>query len=184
MTVSHELHSEKEIDILKSIVKFGEVTTKQIMRSRVDVVAIEIKSTFKELMKTVKESGYSRIPVFEEDFDNIKGILYVKDLLVHLHEADDYEWKDLIRTDIKFVPEAKKINELLTEFQLERTHMAIVVDEFGGSSGLVTLEDVMEEVIGDIRDEFDDEFEVDYEKIDAFTPRCFSFKLIDLTQGN
>ncbi len=167
LTVSHEQNSEKEIDILKSIVKFGEVTAKQIMRSRVDVVAVDITSSFQELMKIVKDCGYSRIPVFEEDFDNIRGILYVKDLLVHLNDGDkDLKWQKLIRTEVKYVPEAKKINELLTEFQQERTHIAIVVDEFGGSGGLVTLEDVMEEVIGEIRDEFDDEDEVEYEKLD------------------
>lgn len=168
LTVSHELNSEKEIDILKSIVKFGDVSVKQIMRSRVDVVAIDINSKFSEVLKTVKESGYSRIPVYEDDFDNIKGILYAKDLLLHLNEGDQFTWNKLIRQDVKYVPEAKKINELLTEFQQERTHMAIVVDEFGGSGGLVTLEDVMEEVIGDIRDEFDEEIEVEYEKIDDF----------------
>ncbi|MCB0667773.1 MAG: gliding motility-associated protein GldE [Saprospiraceae bacterium] len=168
LTVSHELNSEKEIDILKSIVKFGDVSVKQIMRSRVDVVAIDINSKFDEVLRTVNESGYSRIPVYEDDFDNIKGILYVKDLLLHLNKGEQFVWKNLIRHDVKYVPEAKKINELLTEFQQERTHMAIVVDEFGGSGGLVTLEDVMEEVIGDIRDEFDEEIEVEYEKIDDF----------------
>ena len=168
LTVSHEMNSEKEIDILKSIVKFGEVTTKQIMRSRVDVIAIDIQSTFKEVMETVNASGYSRIPVYNEDFDDIKGILYVKDLLIYLDEKEDFDWQKLVRSDIKYVPEAKKIKELLTEFQLERTHMAIVVDEFGGSAGIVTLEDVMEEVIGDIRDEFDDAIEVDFEQLDAF----------------
>lgn len=166
LTVSHELNSEKEIDILKSIIKFGEVSAKQIMRSRVDVIAIDMESSFKEVMNVVQRSGYSRIPVYEEDFDNIKGILYVKDLLMHLNETGDFQWQDLIRKDVKYVPEAKKINELLTEFQQERTHMAIVVDEFGGSGGLVTLEDVMEEVIGEIRDEFDDDIEVEFEQID------------------
>ena len=168
LTVSHEKNSEKEIDILKSIVKFGEVTTKQIMRSRVDVIALDIQSTFKDVMETVNASGYSRIPVYSEDFDNIHGILYVKDLLIYLDEKESFAWQKLIRSDIKYVPEAKKIKELLSEFQLERTHMAIVVDEFGGSAGIVTLEDVMEEVIGDIRDEFDDDIEVDYEQLDAY----------------
>ncbi|MBK8502300.1 MAG: gliding motility-associated protein GldE [Saprospiraceae bacterium] len=168
LTVSHEQNSEKEIDILKSIVKFGDVNVKQIMRSRVDVVALDIDSSFDVVMKIVKDSGYSRIPVYEEDLDNIQGILYVKDLLLHLNEQNEFAWNTLIRPEVKYVPEAKKINELLTEFQQERTHMAIVVDEFGGSGGLVTLEDVMEEVIGDIRDEFDEEIEVEFEKIDEF----------------
>ncbi len=168
LTVSHEQNSEMEIDILKSIVKFGDVNVKQIMRSRVDVIAIDIQSPFTDVIKIVKDSGYSRIPVYEEDFDNIKGILYVKDLLLHLNAGAGFAWNNLIRTDVKYVPEAKKINELLTEFQQERTHMAIVVDEFGGSGGLVTLEDIMEEVIGDIKDEFDEEIEVEFEKIDDY----------------
>ncbi len=169
LTVSHEQNSEKEIDLLKSIVKFGEVTVKQIMRSRVDVVAIDVKSTFDEVMKIVMDSGFSRIPVYKDDFDNVKGILYVKDLLIHLDkDGEDFAWQELVRSEVKYVPEAKKINELLTEFQQERTHMAIVVDEFGGSGGLVTLEDVMEEVIGDIRDEFDEQTEIEYEQLDSF----------------
>ncbi len=169
LTVSHEQNSEKEIDLLKSIVKFGEVTVKQIMRSRVDVVAIDITSTFDQVMQTVMDSGFSRIPVYEDDFDNVKGILYVKDLLIHLDNRNKpFDWQKLVRTEVKYVPEAKKINELLTEFQQERNHMAIVVDEFGGSGGLVTLEDVMEEVIGDIRDEFDDQIEVEYERLDQY----------------
>ena len=169
LTVSHEQNSEKEIDLLKSIVKFGEVTTKQIMRSRVDVVAIDVTSSFEEVLKTVMSSGFSRIPVFEDDFDHVKGILYVKDLLIHLDKKNkSFKWQKLVRTEVKYVPEAKKINELLNEFQQERNHMAIVVDEFGGSGGLVTLEDVMEEVIGDIRDEFDDQVEIEYEQIDPY----------------
>ena len=169
LTVSHEHNSEKEIDLLKSIIKFGEVTVKQIMCSRVDVVAIDITSTFDDVLKSVMNSGFSRIPVYQDDFDNVKGILYVKDLLIHLNEdRSAFAWQDLVRTEVKYVPEAKKINELLTEFQQERNHMAIVVDEFGGSSGLVTLEDVMEEVIGDIRDEFDDQVEIEYEQLDQY----------------
>ncbi len=163
-----EKNAGKEIDILKSIVKFGDVSVKQIMRSRVDVMAIDFRIDFDELLTIVKNSGYSRIPVFDEDFDNITGILYGKDLLGHLDENVDYEWQVLIRTNVMYVPEAKKINDLLREFQLERMHMAIVVDEYGGSSGLVTLEDIMEEVIGEIKDEFDDDIEVDFQKIDDF----------------
>jgi len=163
-----EKNAGKEIDILKSIVKFGDVSVKQIMRPRVDVMAIDFRIDFHELLMIVKDSGYSRIPVFDEDFDNITGILYGKDLLGHLDEDVDYEWQVLIRTNVMYVPEAKKINDLLREFQLERMHMAIVVDEYGGSSGLVTLEDIMEEVIGEIKDEFDDEVEVNFQKIDDF----------------
>ncbi len=168
MTVSQESNAERAAGILKSIVRFGEVQVKQIQRSRVDVVAVDVESSFPELMKVVKTSGYSRLPVYKEDFDKIIGILYVKDLLLYLEEKVDFAWQKLIRHEVKYVPEAKKIQELLAEFQRERTHMAIVVDEFGGTAGLVTLEDIMEEVIGDIRDEFDEEFEVDYERIDAY----------------
>lgn len=165
LTVTEE-ESQDEIDILKGIIKFGDVTTKQIMKSRVDVVGIDTSSDFAEVMKIVKQSGFSRLPVFEEDFDNIRGILYVKDLLGHTQEDYDYPWHQLIREQVLYIPEAKKIDDLLKEFQLKRTHLGIVVDEYGGSSGIVTLEDIMEEVVGDIKDEFDIEEEVDYVKID------------------
>jgi gliding motility-associated protein GldE len=158
----------QDVDILKSIVKFGDVTVKQIMRSRVDVVAVDFRQDFHELLDVVRDSGFSRIPVYENDFDNVTGILYVKDLLGHLQEPPSFEWQSLIRTDIYYVPEAKKISDLLREFQQEHLHMAIVVDEYGGSSGIVTLEDIMEEVIGEIKDEFDDEVEVVYKKIDDY----------------
>ncbi len=168
LTVSQEKGAGQDIDILKSIVKFGDVTVKQIMRSRVDVVAVDFRIGLSELLEVIQESGYSRIPVYENDFDNVTGILYVKDLLGHLQDPDDFEWQELIRPDVHYVPEAKKINDLLKEFQRERLHMAVVVDEYGGSSGIVTLEDIMEEVIGEIKDEFDDEVEVVYKKIDDF----------------
>ena len=167
LTVRPEHNSRKEIDILKSIVKFGDVTVKQIMCSRVDVVAVDKEDGFDELLGIVKESGFSRIPVYEEDFDHVIGILYVKDLLGSLDKPDDFEWQKLIRKNILFAPESKRINEMLKEFQSSHMHMAIVVDEYGGTSGIVTLEDILEEVIGDIRDEFDDEEEVEYEQIDA-----------------
>jgi len=165
LTVKDE---QQEIDILKGIVKFGEISVKQIMCSRVDVVAVDFKTTFSELIKLIKQSGYSRIPIFDEDFDNITGILYVKDLLRFLNESDDFEWQGNIRSEVHYVPEAKKISDLLKEFQNKRQHMAIVVDEYGGSSGIVTLEDIMEEVIGEIKDEFDDTIEVEFKKIDNF----------------
>ncbi|MBK7408670.1 MAG: gliding motility-associated protein GldE [Saprospirales bacterium] len=167
MTVRHEQNANEEIDILKSIVKFGDVTVKQIMRSRVDVVAVDEKVVFSDLLKAVKESGYSRIPVFKDDFDHVAGILYVKDLLGCLEEKDQFRWQDLIRPTVLFVPESKRINDMLKEFQSSRMHMAIVVDEYGGTSGLVTLEDILEEVIGEIRDEFDDEVEVEFQQLDA-----------------
>jgi gliding motility-associated protein GldE len=168
LAVRNDADATEEIDILKSIVKFGNLTVKQIMRSRVDVVAVDENIGFEELLRVVKESGYSRIPVFREDFDHVVGILYVKDLLGSLNEADEFKWKDQVRPTVLFVPEAKRINDMLKEFQSSRMHMAIVVDEYGGTSGIVTLEDILEEVIGEIRDEFDDEIEVQYRQLDPF----------------
>jgi gliding motility-associated protein GldE len=156
----------QELDLLHSIVKFGSVAVKQIMTSRVDMVCVEKSAGFDELMKLAKASGYSRIPVYEEELDNISGILYVKDLLGYLREGADFDWRQIPSEKIIYVPESKKIDELLREFQRERQHMAIVVDEYGGTAGLVTLEDILEEIIGDIKDEFDDDVEVTYQKID------------------
>jgi len=166
LTVSKEQNAEEEADILKGIIKFGDLLVKQIMKSRVDVVALDMDTTYGELLNTIKESGFSRIPIYQEDFDNVIGILYVKDLIAYLSENEQYEWQKHIRTNHMYVPESKKIDELLKEFQLKQMHMAIVVDEFGGSAGIITLEDIMEEVIGEIRDEFDVEEDVDYIKID------------------
>lgn len=168
LTVSSEKGAEREIDILKSILKFGDISVTQVMRSRVDVVAIDFRTTYAEILELVKNAGFSRLPVYENDFDNVTGILYVKDLLGHLEEPPEFEWQQLIRTNVLFVPESKKIDDLLKEFQSKRLHMAIVVDEYGGSSGIITLEDVMEEVIGDIKDEFDDTPEVVFQKVDDF----------------
>ncbi len=157
--------SKQEINILKGIVKFGDISVKQIMRARVDVIAIEHETSFKETLNIVRESGFSRIPVFQENEDSIKGILYVKDLLKYVSEKEDFKWQSLIRTPF-FVPETKKIDDLLREFQTKRIHLAIVVDEYGGTSGIVTLEDVMEEIIGEITDEFDEAEEIKFDKID------------------
>ena len=157
--------SPEQVDMLKGILKFGDVAAKQIMKPRGDVIAINFETNFKELMEVIKEEGYSRLPVYKEDFDQLQGVLYVKDLLGHSKEEDDFEWQELIRSQILYVPESKKIDDLLREFQLKRTHMGIVVDEYGGASGIITLEDIMEEVIGDIKDEFDDEEDVEYIKI-------------------
>lgn len=165
LTVSQETESEGEADILKSILKFGDVVVKQIMKSRVDVVALDDQTEYPEVLKLIKEHGYSRIPVYKEEFDNIQGILYVKDLIGYINN-DKLKWQNYIRKDVLYVPESKNIDELLKDFQAKRLHMAIVVDEFGGSAGIVTLEDIMEEVIGDIKDEFDELEEVEYEKID------------------
>ena len=164
----NEKHGKRDIDILKGIVKFGDVSVKQIMKSRLDVIAIDFRTSYEELLKIVKDTGFSRIPVYDEDFDNVTGMLFTKDLIGHLNEEKNYEWQTLIRPSVYYVPEAKKINELMKDFQDKRSHMAIVVDEYGGTSGIVTLEDVMEEVIGDIKDEFDDKVEIEYVKIDPF----------------
>lgn len=157
----------RDTKILKGIVKFGNISVTEVMRSRMDTIAIEINTPFDKLLEKVRDSGYSRIPVYEGDFDNVEGILYAKDLLAHLEESADYNWHPLIKPAL-FVPESKKIDDLLEEFQSKRVHMAIVVDEYGGSSGIVTLEDVLEEVIGEIKDEFDDIQEIDYKKIDDY----------------
>jgi len=158
--------SPEQVDILKGILKFGDVAAKQIMKPRGDVIAVSMDTGFTELMEIIKENGYSRLPVYEEDFDGLKGILYVKDLLGFTAEKDNFKWQKLIREQIVYVPESKKIDDLLREFQSKRNHMGIVVDEYGGASGIITLEDIMEEVIGDIKDEFDDAEEVEYIKVD------------------
>lgn len=159
--------SDEEHKILEGIVKFGNTDVKQIMKPRMDVVAIDSSWPFEKVMGVILESGYSRIPVYTLSFDNVLGILFIKDLLPHLNDADDFNWNDLIRKPF-FVPENKKIDDLLKEFQTKKVHMAVVVDEYGGSSGLITLEDVLEEIVGDITDEFDD-VEVVYTKIDDHT---------------
>lgn len=167
MTVNRDaIHAEKEANILKSILKFNEVTVKQIMCSRVDVIAESIESSLEEVMNTIRSSGYSRIPIYEDSLDKIVGLLYAKDFI---GRDKNLEWHKIIRSEVHYVPESKRINELLKEFQQVRLHMAIVVDEFGGVSGLVTLEDVMEEVIGEIKDEFDDGQDVDFLKVDDRT---------------
>lgn len=154
LTSDHELSDEKEI--LEGIVKFGNKSVVEIMKPRVDVIAFEINTGFTEILKVIKDSGFSRIPVFHESFDNIRGILYVKDLLPHIHKSKSFKWQTLIRPPF-YVPETKKINILLEEFQKNRVHLAIVVDEYGGTAGIVTLEDILEEIVGDISDEFDDD---------------------------
>lgn len=156
----------EERNLLKGVVKFGNILVTQIMKARVDVVFINISSNYHELLETVRDSGYSRIPVCNGDLDQTEGIIYAKDLLFYLDAKEDFNWHSLIKPAL-FVPESKKIDSLLEEFQIKRVHMAIVVDEYGGASGLVTLEDVLEEVIGEIKDEFDDIHEIDFRKIDA-----------------
>jgi CBS domain containing-hemolysin-like protein len=141
--------------LLKGVVQLGNITVKQVMRPRVDVIALDASMRFNELIEKVKEHGYSRMPVFEDSLDNIKGVLYIKDLLQHLNQNDEFGWQSLMREPL-FVPETKRIDDLLREIQESRKHMAIVVDEYGGTNGILTLEDIVEEVIGDIKDEFDE----------------------------
>lgn len=155
---------EEERRILSGIVKFGTIEVRQVMTPRVDVIAFDKEMTYSQLQQQIIEHGYSRIPVYEESFDKIIGVLYVKDLLNHLNEAKDFDWLSLLRQPT-FVTENKKLDDLLREFQDQKNHMAIVVDEYGGSSGIITLEDVIEEIVGEISDEFDDE-ELIYTKID------------------
>jgi putative hemolysin len=159
--------SKEEIGMLKGIVKFSNITVKQIMRARVDVFAIEDNVSFKELVLKVKESGYSRVPVFKETIDNITGVLYTKDLLGHL-DKENFQWQQLLRQPL-FVPESKKINDLLKDIQSSRNHLSIVVNEYGGMEGIITLEDILEEVIGDINDEYDDKLpESNFKKLDSY----------------
>lgn len=158
--------SDEKQRILEGIVKFGGTDVRQIMRSRMDVYAIDIDSTFDELMEMILDCGHSRIPVYRETFDHVEGVMFIKDLLPFLGEPKN-DWQTLIRKPF-FVPENKKIDDLLKEFQEKRFHIAMVVDEYGGTSGIVTLEDILEEIVGDITDEFDDD-EVIYTKIDDNT---------------
>jgi gliding motility-associated protein GldE len=140
--------------ILKGIIKFGNIDAREIMKPRIDIVAIDIKTPFKNVIPDIIESGYSRIPVYSESFDNVQGVLYIKDLLPHFHKPTSFNWQSLVRPPY-YVPETKKINDLLEEFQTKKIHLAIVIDEYGGTSGIITLEDILEEIIGDIPDESD-----------------------------
>ena len=152
---SEEDTTKEEQKILKGIVSFGNTEVKQAMKPRIDVFALKIEQDFKEVITEVMEHGYSRIPVYEENIDNVKGILYIKDLLPYL-DTKNFNWQSLIR-DAYFVPENKKLDDLLNDFKDKKNHLAIVVDEYGGTSGLISLEDIIEEIVGDISDEFDDE---------------------------
>ena len=159
--------TEEEKEILKGIVNFSTMHVKQIMKSRLDITAVDVKMDFHELMDKINKSGYSRIPVFRETIDKIVGILYVKDLLPFIEQDEHFKWQKLLR-DVYFVPESKKIDDLLKKFQEKRVHMAIVVDEYAGTSGLITMEDIIEEIFGEINDEFDDD-DIEYTKIDERT---------------
>ena len=161
--IDHE-NKEEEERILRSIVEFGNTDVKEIMKSRVAISAIDKKTSFTQVLKIIISSGYSRIPVFEKRIDKIVGILYIKDLIPYLSEKNDFDWVKLCRAPY-FIPETKMLNDLLKEFQAKKNHLAIVVDEYGGTSGLVTLEDVLEEIVGEINDEFDVDDNV-YSKLD------------------
>lgn len=152
---SQEDTTKQEQKILKGIVSFGNTETRQVMRPRMDIFALNGNQSYQEIIPEIIERGYSRIPVYEETIDNVKGILYIKDLLPHLDD-ENFEWQQLLR-EAYFVPENKKLDDLLNDFKNKKNHLAIVVDEYGGTSGLLSLEDIIEEVVGDISDEFDDE---------------------------
>ena len=161
---SSEGTSQGEQKILEGIVSFGNTDTKQVMSPRIDIFAIEIKETFGKLLPKIIDKGYSRIPVYNDNIDQIEGVLFVKDLIPHI-DNKDFDWKTLLRAPF-FVPENKKLDDLLKDFQGMKNHLAIVVDEYGGTSGLVSLEDVIEEIVGDISDEFDDD-DLSFSQIDA-----------------
>lgn len=146
----------EEKNILKGIQNFGSITVKQVMRSRLDVSGIEMQTPFDEVLQRIAELHYSRLPVYRNNLDEIVGVLQTKDVLAHVTDAADFNWRQLVRTPY-FVPEQKLIDDLLKEFQQKRIHFAVVVDEFGGTSGIVTMEDIVEEIIGEIKDEFDDD---------------------------
>lgn len=159
-------HKDHEKKILKGIVKFGNITVKQIMKTRLDVHGIEEGLPFNDLLKNINEFSYSRFPIYKDDLDTIVGMIHTKDIIAHLQQGDQFKWQTLIRPAF-FVHEQKMIEDLLEEFQSKRIHFAMVVDEFGGTSGIITLEDILEEIVGDIKDEFDEE-ESTIKKIDEY----------------
>ncbi|HLV69875.1 MAG TPA: gliding motility-associated protein GldE, partial [Xanthomarina sp.] len=162
LTSEHDTTKEEQ-KILQGIVSFGNTDTKQVMRPRIDIFALNINQKYQEIIPEIINHGYSRIPIFEDNIDNIKGILYVKDLLPYI-DRKQFDWTTLIR-DPFFVPENKKLDDLMAEFQEKKVHLAVVVDEYGGTSGLISLEDIIEEIVGDISDEYDDE-DLIYSKLD------------------
>ncbi len=165
LTDKEELKGEQSM--LQGIIRFGDETAKEIMTSRQDIVDLDIKASFSEVLKCIVENNYSRIPVYQDSEDNMRGILYIKDLLPHLSKSASFRWQSLIRPPY-FVPETKKIDDLLRDFQENKVHIAIVVDEFGGTSGIVTMEDILEEIVGEINDEYDEE-EHQYTKLNYNT---------------
>lgn len=154
LTDKNDIKDERSM--LKGIIRFGDETAKEVMTSRQDIVDLDIKCSYADVLKCIVENNYSRIPIYQENEDNIRGVLYIKDLLPHLSKPATFRWQSLIRPPY-FVPETKKIDDLMREFQENKVHIAIVVDEFGGTSGIVTLEDILEEIVGEINDEYDED---------------------------
>lgn len=165
LTLTDKEDIREEKDLLEGIVRFGDETAKEIMTNRKYVVDLNFRSTFAEVLQSIVENNYSRIPVYQNNIDNVRGILYIKDLLPHLTKPANFRWQSLIRPPY-FVPETKKIDDLMRDFQENKVHIAIVVDEFGGTSGIVTMEDILEEIVGEINDEYDDERK-DYKRLAA-----------------
>ncbi len=168
LTVRDNKYAEQDVGMLKGIIRFGNTSVAEIMKPRMKVVALDIKSSFQEILQAFREKPYSRIPIYEEDLDQIKGIIHAKDLLEHLDKTEFKEWQELMRPPL-VAPENKKIDVLFSDFQEKRTHMAIVVDEYGGTKGIVTMEDILEEIVGEIMDEFDNAEEEIYKQIDDYT---------------
>lgn len=154
LTDREEIKAER--NILQGIIRFGDETAKEVMTSRLDMVDLDIRTPYTQVLRSIVENGYSRMPVYEGSQDNIKGVLYIKDLLPHLTKGDNFRWQSLIRPAY-FVPETKMIDDLLRDFQKNHIHIAVVVDEFGGTSGIITLEDIIEEIVGEINDEYDED---------------------------
>ena len=165
LTDKNEIKDEQ--GMLQGIIRFGDETAKEVMTSRQDIVDLDIRCSYDDVLKCIVDNNYSRIPVIQDNQDNIRGVLYIKDLLPHLSKPINFRWQSLIRPPY-FVPETKKIDDLLRDFQENKVHIAIVVDEFGGTSGIVTLEDILEEIVGEINDEFDEE-ERNYTKLGSNT---------------
>jgi len=160
--------SEEETDLLRGLANFRQTNAKKAMQARLHITAFDIELNFHELMDKINKSGYSRVPVFRDDLDHVEGILNVKDLLPHLNLNEHFNWQKLLRP-VYFIPESKRLDDLMKDFQNRRVHMAIVVDEYGGTSGLITLEDIIEEIFGDINDEYDEDDEVNYTQVDDNT---------------